>query len=222
MSAQHRFCRECSHRGLQPPTHLADTSTCLSLWLECTYIGSPLRGLPCLSLLPVPAQLVGFITALPSKIRVYSHSVPMAEVNFLCVHKKLRSKRLAPVRHSSPPLLLLPGTSRSLALLFLLLVRETSPLSCRESPYHAQHRQKDVLQIPVKTSVCPYRYLLLLSRRTYSLALRMYGCMYMYDDWHMYMFVYMEVYMESLGVCCGVGGTAGREERKSRMTRKFP
>ncbi|PHJ22707.1 myristoyl :protein n-myristoyltransferase, partial [Cystoisospora suis] len=39
-------------------------------------------------------KLVGFITALPSQIRVYSHGVPMAEVNFLCVHKKLRSKRL--------------------------------------------------------------------------------------------------------------------------------
>ncbi|KFH15497.1 myristoyl CoA:protein N-myristoyltransferase, partial [Toxoplasma gondii MAS] len=42
-------------------------------------------------------KLVGFITATPSQIRVFSDSVPMAEVNFLCVHKKLRSKRLAPV-----------------------------------------------------------------------------------------------------------------------------
>ncbi|PFH31847.1 myristoyl CoA:protein N-myristoyltransferase [Besnoitia besnoiti] len=42
-------------------------------------------------------KLVGFITATPSRIHVFSHGIPMAEVNFLCVHKKLRSKRLAPV-----------------------------------------------------------------------------------------------------------------------------
>merc|ERR1719197_1294918 len=30
-------------------------------------------------------------------MQIYSKAVKMAEVNFLCVHKKLRSKRLAPV-----------------------------------------------------------------------------------------------------------------------------
>lgn len=42
-------------------------------------------------------KLVGFITAVPAHMRVYEDAMPMAEVNFLCVHKKLRSKRLAPV-----------------------------------------------------------------------------------------------------------------------------
>jgi glycylpeptide N-tetradecanoyltransferase len=42
-------------------------------------------------------KLVGFISAIPQHIRMYEHELPMAEVNFLCVHKKLRSKRLAPV-----------------------------------------------------------------------------------------------------------------------------
>ncbi|XP_075505238.1 glycylpeptide N-tetradecanoyltransferase 1-like [Primulina tabacum] len=42
-------------------------------------------------------KLVAFITGIPAKIRVRNDVVVMAEVNFLCVHKKLRSKRLAPV-----------------------------------------------------------------------------------------------------------------------------
>ncbi|XP_031473885.1 glycylpeptide N-tetradecanoyltransferase 1 [Nymphaea colorata] len=42
-------------------------------------------------------KLVAFITGVPAKIRVRDQVVLMAEINFLCVHKKLRSKRLAPV-----------------------------------------------------------------------------------------------------------------------------
>lgn len=42
-------------------------------------------------------KLVGFITAVPSDIRINSTTISMVEINFLCVHKKLRSKRLAPV-----------------------------------------------------------------------------------------------------------------------------
>ncbi|XP_042394292.1 glycylpeptide N-tetradecanoyltransferase 1-like [Zingiber officinale] len=42
-------------------------------------------------------KLVAFITGVPARIRVRDEVVRMAEVNFLCVHKKLRSKRLAPV-----------------------------------------------------------------------------------------------------------------------------
>lgn len=41
--------------------------------------------------------LFGCITALPVHVRVYNQVRPMAEINFLCVHKKLRTKRLAPV-----------------------------------------------------------------------------------------------------------------------------
>ncbi|RYY86059.1 hypothetical protein EON63_06425 [archaeon] len=41
--------------------------------------------------------LMGCITAIPVEVRVYDQVVPMAEINFLCVHKKLRTKRLAPV-----------------------------------------------------------------------------------------------------------------------------
>lgn len=42
-------------------------------------------------------KLVAFITGIPARIRVHDAVIKMAEVNFLCVHKKLRSKRLAPV-----------------------------------------------------------------------------------------------------------------------------
>jgi glycylpeptide N-tetradecanoyltransferase len=42
-------------------------------------------------------KLVAFITGIPAKIRANDSVVNMAEINFLCVHKKLRSKRLAPV-----------------------------------------------------------------------------------------------------------------------------
>jgi len=42
-------------------------------------------------------KLVGFITGIPAQVTVHEQSVKMVEINFLCVHKKLRSKRLAPV-----------------------------------------------------------------------------------------------------------------------------
>lgn len=42
-------------------------------------------------------KLVGFISAIPGQIRVYGRVLKIVEINFLCVHKKLRSKRVAPV-----------------------------------------------------------------------------------------------------------------------------
>ncbi|EJD02399.1 N-myristoyl transferase [Fomitiporia mediterranea MF3/22] len=42
-------------------------------------------------------KLVGFISAVPITIRVRGNTFHASEVNYLCVHKKLRSKRLAPV-----------------------------------------------------------------------------------------------------------------------------
>merc|ERR1712012_1293103 len=40
---------------------------------------------------------MGFITGILANIQVHEGTIGMAEINFLCVHKKLRSKRLAPV-----------------------------------------------------------------------------------------------------------------------------
>ncbi|SAM06982.1 hypothetical protein [Absidia glauca] len=42
-------------------------------------------------------KLVAFISAIPVQLRTFDRSTLMTEINFLNVHKKLRSKRLAPV-----------------------------------------------------------------------------------------------------------------------------
>jgi glycylpeptide N-tetradecanoyltransferase len=42
-------------------------------------------------------KLLSFISGIPVKAKVNGQTIKMAEINYLCVHKKLRSKRLAPV-----------------------------------------------------------------------------------------------------------------------------
>ena len=42
-------------------------------------------------------KLVAFISAIPVNLRIRDKTVMCSEVNFLCVHKKLRGKRLAPL-----------------------------------------------------------------------------------------------------------------------------
>ncbi|KAI9282766.1 acyl-CoA N-acyltransferase [Sporodiniella umbellata] len=42
-------------------------------------------------------KLVAFISGIPVALRTYEKLHHLTEINFLCVHKKLRSKRLAPV-----------------------------------------------------------------------------------------------------------------------------
>ncbi|XP_026171293.1 glycylpeptide N-tetradecanoyltransferase 2-like [Mastacembelus armatus] len=42
-------------------------------------------------------KLVGFIAAVPADVRVYEMQKQMVQVKFLCVHKKLRLKRMTPV-----------------------------------------------------------------------------------------------------------------------------
>jgi len=63
--------------ALQPPDYLRE-------W----HLGVRVKG---------GGKLVGFITGIPAKMWVYDKTIDMVEINFLCVHKKLRSKRLAPV-----------------------------------------------------------------------------------------------------------------------------
>ena len=41
-------------------------------------------------------KLVGFITGIPMDVVINKKEIKMVEINFLCVHKKLRLKRLAP------------------------------------------------------------------------------------------------------------------------------
>lgn len=42
-------------------------------------------------------RLFGFITGIPVKLRIKGKQIKMTEINFLCVHKKIRKHRLAPV-----------------------------------------------------------------------------------------------------------------------------
>lgn len=42
-------------------------------------------------------KLLGFITGIPVKLRIKGKMIKMVEINFLCVHSKLRKLRLAPV-----------------------------------------------------------------------------------------------------------------------------
>jgi len=42
-------------------------------------------------------KLVASISGVPTEIRVRDQKLKVTEINFLCIHKKLRSKRLAPV-----------------------------------------------------------------------------------------------------------------------------
>lgn len=42
-------------------------------------------------------KLVAFISGVPATVQVYAKEIQVVEINYLCVHKKLRSKRLAPV-----------------------------------------------------------------------------------------------------------------------------
>lgn len=42
-------------------------------------------------------RLFGFISGIPVKMSLNKKVLEMAEINFLCVHKDLRAKRLAPV-----------------------------------------------------------------------------------------------------------------------------
>lgn len=44
-----------------------------------------------------PRKLVAFISGIPVDLRVRKNTFKSSEVNFLCIHKKLRAKRLTPI-----------------------------------------------------------------------------------------------------------------------------
>lgn len=72
------YSREFLAWALRPPGYLPDLHVCVR-------VASGKR------------RIVGFITGVPASMRVHKQKRQMVEINFLCVHKKLRSKRLAPV-----------------------------------------------------------------------------------------------------------------------------
>ena len=71
------YSKEFLRWALQPPGFLKD-------W----HVGIRVRA---------SGKLVAFISAVPAQMKLKAATVPMVDINYLCVHKKLRSKRLAPV-----------------------------------------------------------------------------------------------------------------------------
>lgn len=78
-------------------------------------------------------RLVGFIAGTPADLRVRKNQVHAVEINFICVHKKLRSKRLAPI-----------------------LIKEVTRRINREGIFQALYTAGVVLPSPV--SVCRYNH----------------------------------------------------------------
>lgn len=73
-------------------------------------------------------RLVASICGVPTKTNIRGQSLTVAEINFLCIHKKLRSKRLAP-----------------------LLIREVTRRCCLDGIYQAIYTGKDILSTPIGT-----------------------------------------------------------------------
>lgn len=42
-------------------------------------------------------KLIAFIAAIPATLTIYDKNIPLVEIDYLCIHKKLRGKRLAPL-----------------------------------------------------------------------------------------------------------------------------
>lgn len=80
-------------------------------------------------------KLVAFIAAVPAnlKLQITGNEIPSVEINFLCIHKKLRSKRLAPV-----------------------LIQEITRRVNRENIWQAMYTAGIVLPSPVTT--CRYTH----------------------------------------------------------------
>ncbi|CCK68699.1 glycylpeptide N-tetradecanoyltransferase NMT1 KNAG_0B02570 [Huiozyma naganishii CBS 8797] len=78
-------------------------------------------------------KLIAFISAIPVTLEVRGKTVPSVEINFLCVHKQLRSKRLTPV-----------------------LIKEITRRVNRCDIWHALYTAGTVLPSPV--SVCRYTH----------------------------------------------------------------
>ncbi|KAG6395696.1 hypothetical protein SASPL_141820 [Salvia splendens] len=81
-------------------------------------------------------KLVAFISGIPAKIRIRDAVMLLAEINFLCVHKKLRSRRLTPV-----------------------MIKEVSRRVRLENIWQAAYTSGVVLPTPITSSMYWYRSL---------------------------------------------------------------
>ena len=78
-------------------------------------------------------KLIAFISAIPVRLRVRAKVIDSVEINFLCVHKQLRSKRLTPV-----------------------LIKEITRRVNKRNIWHALYTAGVVLPAPVST--CRYAH----------------------------------------------------------------
>ncbi|KAI9354523.1 Myristoyl-CoA:protein N-myristoyltransferase, N-terminal domain-containing protein [Zopfochytrium polystomum] len=78
-------------------------------------------------------KLVAFISGIPTDLNVRGKVIKLVEINFLCVHKKLRSKRLAPI-----------------------LIKEVTRLVHLEGIFQAVYTAGVLLPKPI--SVCRYQH----------------------------------------------------------------
>ncbi|CAB4253955.1 similar to Saccharomyces cerevisiae YLR195C NMT1 N-myristoyl transferase [Maudiozyma barnettii] len=76
-SFRFNYTKEFFHWALKPPG-----------WREEWNVGVRVK---------TTGKLVAFISAIPINLTVRGKNVPSVEINFLCVHKQLRSKRMTPV-----------------------------------------------------------------------------------------------------------------------------
>ncbi|CAK4657096.1 hypothetical protein LEN26_015335 [Aphanomyces euteiches] len=79
-------------------------------------------------------RLMAFIGGTPKLIRAHHDIAPTCEINFLCIHKKLRNKRLAPV-----------------------LIKEVSRRVKLENVWRAVYTGASLLPTPVATTQCYHR-----------------------------------------------------------------
>ncbi|SMN19872.1 similar to Saccharomyces cerevisiae YLR195C NMT1 N-myristoyl transferase [Maudiozyma saulgeensis] len=76
-SFRFNYTKEFFHWALKPPG-----------WREEWNVGVRVKS---------TGKLIAFISAIPINLAVRGKDVPSVEINFLCVHKQLRSKRMTPV-----------------------------------------------------------------------------------------------------------------------------
>ena len=88
-------CHVSIHRALQPPDYKPSWYCCIRAVNSNKLVGF-ISGVP--AIVSVKGQYVmDLCCSSPITTPCYCRVKTMAEINFLCVHKKLRSKRMAPV-----------------------------------------------------------------------------------------------------------------------------
>lgn len=121
-----------------------------------------------------PRQLIGFISGVPATLRIIDQVVSVAEINFLCLHKKFRSYGLAPA--------LIAEVTRRVKLHggqhAIYTVGKSLPAPIAKCHYH--HRLINIqklldvgfTRLPLRCSVTAMKHLYRLPEQTQTIGLR--------------------------------------------------